>query len=471
MTPPAGLRLLAAFSRLVAALHAPDASQEERRSALRDAARVARGTGVVAHVDGTRLTVDGAPVEGLPEVDAVARVLATHGIARLIIRQLAPARELAHGAGLLYDGPDARDVRAEVEALRSWHVQLVANAADAGDAGDAVTADVHSALARLESSDGEADVARAYQTLTTWIDATRASASPGAGTHIARVLTRAVGVVMAHDAPDAAGRFDGLIALLVGSDLRPVVDAVADGTAPEATTVLQCVASAAVPLLIERLATAESIGERQRCCDALAEVGGGVDTLLQALGDSRWYVVRNVALVLGELRLDEAVRPLARCLMAAEPRVRDAAARALDQIDSAAAAGALVPALLDRSVDVRRIAARAVARGARRGVAVPAATCVARLEAEADAEVAHDLVDALGGIGSPDAVRHLHAVVTGRTRWAHDYELRAAALASLWHSGAPAGHALSRSLRDDVDPVVRRLAAERIAPLAATLGD
>ncbi|HEY0776630.1 MAG TPA: HEAT repeat domain-containing protein [Gemmatirosa sp.] len=455
MTSSPDVRLLARFARLVASLHAPDVSDEERRAALRDVTRAARATGVVAHVRAGALTVDGEHVSGTPEIDALGRVLAAHRVVRLVIRQHAHARELAHCAGLLTGDAGARDVRADVEALHLWHVQLDTAAL----AADSVPATADSALAQLEAAGDTAAVDRAYAALSAWIDQARASDEPETGPTIARVLTRAVALVMADGAVDSARRVDGLSALLVATDLRPIVGAVVDATAPEAAPVLQCVASAAVPLLIERLAAAQSIGERQRCCDALADVGGGFETLVKALGDARWYVVRNVALVLGELRLDEAVRPLARCLSATEPRVRDAAAQALDQIDTASAVGALVPALLDRSVEVRRIAARAVARAARRDVAVPTATCIARLDAEPDAEVAQDLVAALGAIGSPDALRHLRAVITGRTRHAHDHELRAAALRALAEGGTSGGHALARSLRDDGDPLVRRLVA------------
>jgi HEAT repeat protein len=84
-------------------------------------------------------------------------------------------------------------------------------------------------------------------------------------------------------------------------------------------------------------------------------------------------------------------------------RVREAAAQALDRIDTPAAVHALVGALRDSSPAVRRIAAGALPRAAGHLVPVAVAFMTDRLRIESDAEVAHALVDALQTMATPEA--------------------------------------------------------------------
>src|SRR5205085_5216441 len=111
--------------------------------------------------------------------------------------------------------------------------------------------------------------------------------------------------------------------------------------------------------LVALLASATTIRQRRRCFDALIAVGGAVPALVGALLDPQWYVVRNAAQLLGELRAEEACTALERTLNHADARVRTCAAGALEQIGTPVALAALQLAAGDDSPEVRRIAARA----------------------------------------------------------------------------------------------------------------
>ena len=453
----APLSLFQDLAQLVARMIAADAPAELRR-ALRDVTRSARrGGGVATLDDAAMLRVDGVAITPGGPLAGLRAIALAHGIGRIVVRAQAPARELAQLAGVLAraDGGVA-DPAAELAALKLWHVQLVRGAWNDASAGDPLPGEVESTVDRLRGAHDAADVAAAVAALRQWL------AAAGAGSaSVARVLGRVLSDALAADPDDDHGRVAALAELLVGIDLRPVVDAaLADGGATDALLVLQCVTPAAVPLVMERLAAADTLELRRRCCDLLLSLGSGIDLLVAALDDPRWYVARNAALVLGELQAADAVRPLARTLAAADPRVRVAAAGALAQIGNVPALHVLCGALGDRAVEVRRIAARGVADAARRGAVVAAATCIAALEREDDVDASLELIAALGRIGSGEAIRYLRWTASGRTAAATDWELRSAAIAAVLRSRTREAQAVQRALLADPDPTVRRLAAE-----------
>ncbi len=461
------IRLLTDFARLVAVFGAPEEHPlEGRRAVLRAAARGARRTALAAEVSLDGLHVGGRLVPADGDLRGLLSLLAAHGVGRLVVRQHAPASEIAQLAGILARQGANGDMVEELSAMRLWHVQLDPAPEAIPGATDPLPHAAQDLLRRLRDARGPAQVAEVFEAFSAWVDGQeRAADAAPAGrealadpTPLLRVLAEAASVVLEQDPALDDGRMARFATLLVGLDLQALVDGAVGGAVPGGTLVLQCIAPAAVPLLLERLGTATSITERQRCCDVLFQLGSGLEVLIAGLQDPRWYIVRNVALVLGELRAEAAVRPLARHLHAADPRVRDAAARALSQIDTGAAMLALLPALRDRSVEVRRLAARATARAARRHAMIGVSTCIAALEAEEDAEVTHELFGALGGLGTADAIHYLLRVVTGATRSAHDPMLRLAAMEAIAGSSAPAAAEVTAALSTDSDPTVRRIA-------------
>jgi hypothetical protein len=138
-------------------------------------------------------------------------------------------------------------------------------------------------------------------------------------------------------------------------------------------------------VLLELLAAAPTLAERR-------------------LDHSDWFVVRNIAELCGELHLTEAIPRLAEQVEHPDERVRRAVAAALGKIGSSAVAQPLRKALWDSSVMVRLDAIQAINRETGRGLVM---TLSLRLDEEEDTDVQRGICQALGRIGSPDAVQTL----------------------------------------------------------------
>ncbi len=444
---------LAALSRLVSLLSMPAAIHEDRRALVLQLAELAADEALVVH-----LPREGAPTVGggsqLAHADlsvdawALVEVLRLHHVRRLVVRRGAATRELAQFAGLLVREGAATEAAAPVpgggadaplqrglNALAIWSVQLDFHGPEGGllvGVPDAVRDAVEAACAARTP----AGIAAAYEAVGRALGEARAAAASEseAAAQVARVLTHLVGEERRHarrlGADEVAAHRQGLDRVLA-PELGAVVDAVVEGTVPEAWQAVRLAADRAVPLLVNRLGDAESIDERRRCFNALLDAGGGTDALLEGLRDPRWYVVRNVALVLGELREPGAVRLLARALQEPDERVREAAAQALARIDGPAATHALVAALRDAHTPVRRIAARAARVARQHRVAVNVPLVATRLRAERDLDVAQDLVEALCEQHTGEALAALAALVAAPNESALGQPLASAAAAAL----------------------------------------
>src|SRR3989441_860907 len=73
-----------------------------------------------------------------------------------------------------------------------------------------------------------------------------------------------------------------------------------------AVAALQRGGAAGVEVLMDVLAAAPTVGERRAVFDALKPMTGGAGQPLPLLGQSQWFVGRNVAELIGELGMDDA---------------------------------------------------------------------------------------------------------------------------------------------------------------------
>ena len=110
---------------------------------------------------------------------------------------------------------------------------------------------------------------------------------------------------------------------------------------------------------------------RARMCQVLAKVGPSiVPTLVEGLGDPRWFLVRNLVHVLGKIGDEAAFAPVVTLLGHSHLRVRIEAVRALALIAPARAASPILPLSRDVDPEVRLEAVRALG-ALRRDEAVP----------------------------------------------------------------------------------------------------
>jgi HEAT repeat protein len=227
---------------------------------------------------------------------------------------------------------------------------------------------------------------------------------------------------------------------------------------------LQRGGAAGVEVLMDVLAAAPTVGERRAVFDALKHMTEGTDQLVHMLEHSQWFVVRNVAELIGELGMDDAVPALGKCLDHADERVRKAVGLALAKIGTRGAAEPLRRALRDRSQEVRMQVALGIGGRKSSALAMP---LVVAMEEEKDEAVVRELILALGRIGSPDAVQALikWAQPTGRFFGRKPSELRVAAVEALRLAATPAALGTLEGLSDDGDRAVREAATRSVEEL------
>lgn len=158
--------------------------------------------------------------------------------------------------------------------------------------------------------------------------------------------------------------------------------------------------------LIEQIATASQQSDRRIYFDALLRLQAGIPTLIHMLGDTRWFVARNAADLLGEMQAREAEQPLTWLLQHDDDRIRRSATTALMRLGTPRALQAIHDTLKDGVPQMRIQAAAALV--ARQDVRT-ASALVRALETEKDEEVQDAFLLALGRLGTTDAVQRLLA--------------------------------------------------------------
>jgi HEAT repeat protein len=237
-----------------------------------------------------------------------------------------------------------------------------------------------------------------------------------------------------------------------------------------AGAVLQRAGPDGVEVLLDLLTTSNTVTERRGVFNALIQAmkdgKEGQDQLVHMLGHPQWFVVRNVADLVGELGLEAAVPALTKQLEHDDERVRRQVALALAKIGTRSAAEPLRRALRDSSSDVRRQAALGVGGRKASALAMP---LVVALEEEKDPDVVRELIFALGRIGSPDAVQALIKLAqpSGKLFNRKPSALRVTAVEALRVAGTPAAIGTLQSFAADSDKQVRAAVLQALTELNA----
>lgn len=232
-----------------------------------------------------------------------------------------------------------------------------------------------------------------------------------------------------------------------------------DGRRAEATAVLRRMGADAVDALLELLTAAPTLAERRGYFSVLTRMEAGTERIVGRLNHPDWFVVRNVAELCGELRLEGAVRALAGQSQHRDERVRRAVAGSLGKIGSTEGLEAVRRLLNDPEPMVRLQAAQGIGGEWGRGLVMSVAV---RLGEENNADVLRELFLALGRLGTPEAVQQLRAAAApARGILARKpAATRLAAVEGLALAGGTAAAGALQELLGDADPAVRA-AAER----------
>lgn len=466
----------------------PDAIREQK-AVLRALVALAKLGGVTIRVGHRSMTVDSVTIPPtLPGVRSLIAQLNLHDVAEIRINQnAAPAELLAllrAVAASLSGGGRRSQVDLAMERAKSVRV-LVASAAEPeeGVRAPSVT-DVFESAAIVEAAEDEllneatnvgspgtplenamadlalrpegADMLDRLATITDLIPRELDEGRPALALRAIADLVR-----LEEGLPEDSPRRG--VAITINRLLtEPMLEAVVRLVpAPElrepATAVLQRGGADATEILLRVLETEESSAARRAYFDVLRGIPEGIPQLLHLLSHHEWYVVRNMAELVGDMRVEEAVPALGRAIEHEDERVRKAAAVALARIGTAETVQHIRNALRRGDAGVRSVVAGAV--GGRRSGAL-AMPLVLAAEDEPDPELQRDFYVALARIGTPEALQALikAAQPGGRFFRRRKLDTRLAAIEGLRVAGGPAAVGALEGLRDDRSLDVRQAA-------------
>ena len=300
------------------------------------------------------------------------------------------------------------------ELLRTWSVLVMPAIGHEGD--PVATHDAGSALTRLAAARTDAATSAAVASLIELLDDAQRRGDAAAIEGIARSC-------MAH--LQLVGGGGGRLALerAIRYLLKPALLTLVAQRLPTSTdraALLQLLARAGdigVETLIAQLMATDDALARRAYFDGIVAIDVASTLLFELLADSRWFVVRNAAALLGEMNVEHTDVALIPLLQHEDERIRIAVARALTRVRTPKALQALHACLEDPQSEVRRLAAAAfgLSGGAGGGIRPPAARLTAALDREPDEDVALEMLASLGRLGSADAVQRLVRIAVPAT--------------------------------------------------------
>jgi len=468
-----GLGYAQALSRLIEEVASTAAGSATRNAAIRDIENFSRRRAFAIEVESETLRVDGDVTISFDAVStqALTSSLLKHQVARLSIRQLTPARDLIEVASLLGAPPAELDggaaIEAQATALRLWNAEFVGVASMDSEP---VTASLPAELL-LSLRDG-ADYAHAEAALAKLATRGEKALEEGDARVVGAVLVALDGFErrshhgdLRHTCELAIRRLMSPMALRLTAQLIP--------SARQRESLLAVLArseSEGAEALFAHLVAAQEMHERRSFFDAIVALDAGSDMLIAALDNEQWFVARNAAELLGEMRVEGVEEPLRAMLKSSEERRRIAAASALARLRTPEALSALSEALNDKSEQVRYFANSArIARieGA------SARQLGAALDVDGDPEMKLQVISALGRLGTPDAVQKLIKMLIsspapnqrGATEMTSDF--RCASIEAVASARGSAALSVIGQLRRDKDSRVAETAQRVYSRLAS----
>jgi HEAT repeat protein len=213
--------------------------------------------------------------------------------------------------------------------------------------------------------------------------------------------------------------------------------------------------------VFDQLVAATETSDRRFLYDLAATLPCIGEVGREHVADSRWYVVRNAAGLIGESRAAEGITELSKLLRHPDQRVRVAAVVALGQIGGATAMARLESVLFDSSIEVRN-RALALVFASPDSDPLPNRVLMA-LEEENALEYRLEMVAALAHVHTPRARARLEAFARRQGGTLDDHQVRLAALTALAAGHREHAIPLLRELTEDQNPYVRDRAVALLA--------
>jgi len=165
--------------------------------------------------------------------------------------------------------------------------------------------------------------------------------------------------------------------------------------------------------LIKVLGELNNSKARRMFCEVLIEIGkGNMELIIPFIDDHRWFLVRNIAYILGRMGKESALPTIQKALNHEEARVRREAIQALGIIVSSKAFDLLGKALNDQDDRNRSMAALNLARVGKKA-SLPALLEVVQTKdfSKRDSAEIKAFFDAIGMVGSNDAIKPLEKLL------------------------------------------------------------
>ncbi|TPW15396.1 MAG: hypothetical protein FD129_901 [bacterium] len=217
-----------------------------------------------------------------------------------------------------------------------------------------------------------------------------------------------------------------------------------------------------VTALCELLGVVESRRGRMALVNTLVRIGrGNLDILLSHLRDERWYVVRNILLVLGRMKATVAVRHIQPLVTHEDLNVRREALAALSQIGDGEAVDALLALLRDSDPRIRVSAARSLSHLGKRAVNPLLQIILANDFDSRPLEERRGFFESLGRTNSPDVLPFLKMLLGKKPLFKKKEaeEMRVCAVEALARMRGPQVKALLDLALTDPSSIVRAAVA------------
>lgn len=439
------------------------APQDALRADLVRVRRYARSEALTLELTDGTLLVNSGPVDAQAlGLKPLVEAMQAHRISQITILEGAVPKELLQLAVLLSHPPAANPndptLFDEARELALWSVRFIPT--PRADIMGAFTeqAREYNALPPDDIGEKADEIANQVQ------EATTANNGPG-------VLA---GLGLLHDAernaPDMIRQSQWTAAFdraATTAALNLVAEALPDAGHDSGSVrlVLKRAGDTGAAALITLLNSADNLTRRRVFFDAIVELGKGVPVLIESLGAWQWYVVRNAALLLGEMKALEAEQSLGRTLTHHDERVRIAVTSALTQLDTPTARQLVQSAIRDHSAEVRRRAVRVFATPG--SGPCSASDLLNAISVEKDPEVQVEILYALGRVASVDAVQKLIRLCSQSGAIDKPVPFRIAAIEALTAARRSSALPLLRAMLTDPEPTIRATARNLIESVNA----
>jgi hypothetical protein len=187
----------------------------------------------------------------------------------------------------------------------------------------------------------------------------------------------------------------------------------------EMETILVACGERAVKPLLSAVAEEEDLLIRKSIVDIIVKIGRpGIPAILDALNDSRWFVVRNMVTILGNIGIPDLAPHIVTVLSHPDPRVKKEAIKGLSKLDHPTAVTALGELCFFPEETIALTATAALSRKKEE----EAVTTLYRRAVQKSLffpnfRLAHEAIDSLRAIDTDQAITALEQIVDAGAIW------------------------------------------------------